>query len=270
MVTRIPREPVVDALQQEWATIDELVSGLSDEQWSSPSNLPGWSVADIVAHITGTEWMLTGREIEATRDVAALEHVRNSIGELNEKWLDHYRARSRDELMADFREVTAQRLSALEAMPEQQWDAEGFTPAGRDSYGRFMRVRVFDCWIHGVDLRDSLGLGEPTDPLPATWARKEMSASLPFLIGKKAGAPQGTTVTVDFTGLAPRAVHVAVEDRAAIVPELDGPADVTLTVELVAYSRLIGGRPGADPAAVRISGDTALGERIVAQLHYMI
>lgn len=270
MVTRIPRQPVIDALRDEWATLDALASGLDDAQWSAPSILPGWTVADIVAHIAGTEWSLTGREIEATRDVAALEHVRNPIGELNEKWLDHYRARSREELMRDFREVTAQRLDALEGMTEQQWDAEGFTPAGKDSYGRFMRIRVFDCWIHEVDIRDTLGLGEPDDLLPATWARKEMSASLPFLIGKKAGAPAGTAVTVDFTGPAPRQVHVAVEERAAIVPELDGPADVTLRVGLADWARLIGGRTTADPARVPIEGDEELGRRIVANLHYMI
>lgn len=270
MVTRVPRQPVVDALRDEWSTLDTLVSGLSDEQWAAPSILPGWSVADIVAHIAGTEWMLTGRDVEATRDVTALEHVKNPIGELNEKWLDHYRARTRAELMDDYRTVTATRLTALEGMTAREWDAESFTPAGPDSYGRFMRIRVFDCWVHEIDIRDSLDLGEPQDLLPATSARKEMVASLPFIIGKKAGAPQGTTVTVDFTGIAPRAVHVAVDERAAVVPALDGPADVTLTVDLVDYARLIGARSTADPATVTIDGDRRLGEQIVGHLHYMI
>lgn len=270
MVTRVPRQPVIDALREEWATIDTLVSGLSDEQWSSPSILPGWTIADIVAHIVGTEWSLTGREVEATRDVSALDHVRNPIGELNEKWLDYYRARTREELMADLREVTAQRLDTLEALSESQWDAEGFTPAGRDSHGRFMRIRVFDSWVHEVDIRDSLGLGTPTDPLPATWARKEMSASLPFIVGKRAGAAPGSAMQLVYTGIAPTTVYVAVEDRAAIVPALDGPADVTLTVDLVDYARLIGGRTTADPSRVKIDGDAELGAKILANLHYMI
>lgn len=270
MVTFVPRKPVIDALRDEWATLDALVSGFDDDEWAAPSILPGWSVADIIAHITGTEWSLTGREMAATRDVAALPHVHNPIGELNERWLDYYRERTRDDLMADFRDVTAQRLTALDGMTEQQWDAAGFTPAGTDSYGRFMRIRVFDCWVHEVDIRDSLGLGAPDDPLPATCTRKEMVASLPFIIGKKAKVPAGSAVTVDFTGIAPRAVHIAVEDRAAVVPELDGPADVTLRVDLADYARLIGGRTTADEATVQIEGDTALGERIVASLHYMI
>lgn len=270
MVTLVPRQPVVDALRDEWITLDTLVSGLDDEQWSAPSTLPGWTVSDIVAHITGTEWSLTGRQAEATRDVSAVDHVKNPIGELNERWADYYRARTRQDLMDDFREVTRIRLNALDGTTEREWDAVGFTPAGQDSYGRFMRIRIFDCWVHEIDIRDSLGLGVPDDVLPATSARKEMVASLPFVIGKRAGTPAGTAVTIDFTGIAPRAVHVAVEDRAAIVPELAGPADVTLTVDLVEYARLIGGRPTADPAKVTISGDEVLGEKIVANLNYLI
>lgn len=270
MVTRIPRQPVIDALRDEWATLDTLVSGLDDAQWAAPSVLPGWTVADLIAHIAGTEWMLTGRTIETTRDVAALEHVKNPIGELNERWLDYYRARSRDELMNDFREVTAARITALEGMTEREWDAQTATPAGPDTYGRFMRIRVFDSWVHELDIRDSLGLGKPDDVVPATSARKEMVASLPYVVGRRAGAPEGTTVTVDFTGVAPRAVHIAVAGRAAVVPELDGPAEVTLHVDLADYARLIGGRPGADPAAVQIDGDRELGDKIVASLHYMI
>lgn len=270
MVTRIPREPVVDALRDEWDTLEGLLVQLSDAQLAAPSILDGWTVSDIFAHIVGTEWMLTGREVEPTRDVAELPHVRNPIGELNENWLDHYRARSRQELTDDFRAVTAQRLTALEGLTGQQWDAESFTPVGPDSYGRFMRIRVFDCWVHEIDIRDSLDLGAPDDIVPATSARKEMVTNLPYLIGKRAGAPAGTTVAVEFTGLAPRTVYVAVEDRAAVVPTIDGPADVTLRVDLVDYARLIGGRASADRRRVHIDGDTVLGERIVAQLNYLI
>ena len=270
MATHVPQQPVIDALRAEWSTIDALFTPLTDEQWSAPSNLPGWSNADIVAHIVGTERFLSGDQPDEGRDVGALEHVKNPIGELNERWLDHYRSRSRDELMDDYRRVTAARLDALAAMSDDEWNAEGFTPAGPDTYGRFMRVRVFDCWTHEVDLRDSLGLGEASDPAPATWARREMETSLPFIVGKRAAAPDGSAVTFEFTGIAPETVHVLVDGRAAVVPEIEGEADTTLTVDLVDYDRLIGGRPAADPARVQITGNQALGETVVGALHYMI
>lgn len=270
MKTRVEKAPVIAALAAQWTTIDTLVSGLSDEQWSTESGLPGWSVGDIVAHIVGTENMIDGLEADAGRDVSGLDHVKNPIGELNERWLDHYRARSRAELMADYRSMTAKRIADLTAMDDDAWNADAVTPVGPESYGRFMRVRTYDSWVHEVDLRDAVGAGEPSDPVPARLALEEMAVVMPYIVGKKASAPKGSRVTFDFTGLVPMRVHVAVDDRAAMVPELDGPADVTLRTTITDYTRLAGGRPGAAEASVTIDGDVALGSAIVDSLHYMI
>lgn len=270
MVTQVPYQQTVDALGAQWATLIDLADGLDDEQWSAPSILEGWTVADVFAHIAGTEWSLAGRTVEPVRGVGELAHVRNPIGELNENWLDHYRVLSRAELMADLREVTALRGEALRTISESDWNAEGFTPAGKDSHGRFMRIRTFDCWIHEVDIRDSLQLGAPADPEPAAVTREEMAASLPFLIGKRAQAPRDAAVTVDFTGIAPAQVHVSVGERAAVVPAIDGVADAVLHVDIADYARLIGARATADPASVTIDGNADLGGRVVANLHYLI
>ncbi|WP_132991628.1 maleylpyruvate isomerase family mycothiol-dependent enzyme [Gordonia zhaorongruii] len=270
MPTSVEKAPMIEALVAQWQVIDDLVSSISDEQWQADSGLPGWNVADVVAHIVGTESMLDGREADSVRDVSGLPHVKNSIGELNERWLDHYRSRSRDEVMADYREVTAKRAADMRAMTDDAWNVEMPTPAGRDTFGRFMRVRNFDCWVHEMDLRDALGLGEPTAPEPATWALQEMTATIPFLVGKKAGAPKGSAATFDFSGLVPMQVHVAVDEKASAVPALDAPADVTLSLTVVDFARLAGDRPKADPADVVIAGDAELGSAIVTNLHYMI
>lgn len=268
--------PTVEALQAQWAAVAELADGLSDDEWSSPSVLPGWSVADIVAHVIGTESMLEGRDVEAVRDVAALDHVRNPIGELNEKWLDHFRDADRDRVMQAYRDVIATRTSHLAAMTQQDFDAEALTPAGRDTYGRFMRIRIFDCWVHEIDLIDSVDGRDgrvPTQRIPQAWALDEIGASLPFVVGKLAGAPRGSRVIFDITGLAPRLQRIEVADRAGAVtafPDGDESATARLTVDGVELARLVGGRSSADPSTVTISGDEELGKRIVAHLNYMI
>ena len=259
MVTQVPHEQTVDALGAQWATLIDLADSLNDDQWGAPSILAGWSVADLFAHIAGTEWSLTGRTVEPIRAVADLDHVRNPIGELNENWLDHYRTHSRAEVIADLREVTDLRGQALRTISESDWNAEGFTPAGKDSHGRFMRIRVFDCWIHEVDVRDSLGLGVPGDPAPAAVTRAEMAASLPFLIGKRARAPIGSTVTVDFTGIAP-----------AAAPPPEGPAGGGRPGGAAAAARRRGAPRPADTASVTIDGDVELGQSVVSNLHYLI
>ena len=270
VTTFVPQEPMIAALQTQWSAIADLAASLTDDQWRAPSGLPGWQVGDVVAHVLGTEAMLAGRSPETTIDAAAVDHVKNPIGELNERWIDHYRNRSRDELMADFATITSEREKAMWGMTEGQWDAETGTPVGPESYGRFMRIRVFDCWVHEVDIRDAVGLGDPTNPEPALWSLREISATLPFVVGKRARAPKGSTVTFVLTGVAPQTVHIAVDERAAVVPTIDGTADVTLTLDAADLARLVGGRPGADASRVTVDGDHELGAAIVANLHYTI
>ncbi|ALG86875.1 hypothetical protein ACH46_12975 [Gordonia phthalatica] len=261
---------MIDALEAQWTAIADLATSLTDEQWTAPSGLPGWQVGDVVAHVLGTEAMLAGRTPDSTIDPTTIEHVKNPIGELNEHWIDHYRHRSRDELMTDFAAVTAERNKAMWGMTEGQWDAETGTPVGPESYGRFMRIRVFDCWMHEVDIRDAVGLGGPEQTVPALWALREIAATLPFVVGKRARAPKGSTVAFDITGVAPLTLYIATDERAALVPSIDGAADVTLTLDGADLARLVGGRSAADISRVTVDGDRDLGSAVLTNLHYTI
>ncbi|GAA1482803.1 maleylpyruvate isomerase family mycothiol-dependent enzyme [Gordonia sinesedis] len=271
MPTTIDGPAVTEALRAEWKTIAALGRDLDDAAWAAPSVLPAWSNADIIAHVIGTESMLAGRDVEAAADIADRPHVHNAVGEFNERWLDHFRGASRDDVLAALDEIIEVRSAALATMTTADFDAETMTPAGRDTYGRFMRIRVFDCWIHELDLRDATDGSAPSDALTARWAVDEISASLPFVVGKRAGAPSGTTVDFEVTGLAPRTIRVEVTDRARPVPvSPDTSADTTLRVDTLDLARLVGGRRTADPAAVEITGDEDLGRAIVDHLNYVI
>ena len=81
-------------------------------------------------------------------DVSALEYVHNPIGALNEKWVRHLRAESAPVVLERFHELTGRRRAMLTKMIPEAWNALTQTPAGPDTYGRFMRIRVFDCWMH--------------------------------------------------------------------------------------------------------------------------
>ena len=127
---------------------------------------------------------------------------------------------------------TARRLAVLQDTYQADWDTEGFTPAGIDTYGRFMRIRVFDCWFHEQDIRDAVGQPGGEEGVSARAALDEMEAAIGYVVGKKAAAPAGSRVTFVLTGPAARTIHVEVGERAKVVDELDGPATVTLTMPL--------------------------------------
>ncbi|RPA12803.1 maleylpyruvate isomerase family mycothiol-dependent enzyme [Gordonia sp. OPL2] len=271
--TILPIDTVVTALTDEWTVLDDLVTSVTDEQWQAASVLPGWTVADIIAHVIGTESMLDGRAVDSTTDVASLDHVHNPIGEFNEHWIEQFRGSSRAEVMAALREIVDVRAGSLRSMTQADFDAEAATPAGPDTYGRFMRIRVFDCWIHEIDIRDSTDGSTPSQPGSAEIALSEIAASLPFVIAKKARTPQGTTVLLRIGGIAARDIRIVVEERARLVDELPGgddSADVVLTMDVVDLARLVGGRSSAEPSRVVVDGHQALGQAIVENLAYVI
>jgi len=275
MASNVPKERTVAGLGEVWASLGGLLGGLSDDEWKLPTPLPGWSVHDNVAHIVGTEAMLAGEpgpSLEIDRDAHA--HVRNDIGVFNEQWVESLRAVPPSELLARFRELTAARLATLETMSDDEWNAESFTPAGKDSFGRFMQIRVFDCWLHEQDIRDAVGRPGHESGLAVDIVLDEMATALGFVVGKKAGAVAGQSVTFSLTdgGSVVRELHVEVGERAAVVPALSGPATVVLTMPVGVMTRRCAGRVDPDDLLdqVVIDGDLALASKILENQSYTI
>ena len=274
--TVLDKNEVLEGLFASWDTLADLLSGLTDKQWLTPTSLPGWTVRDVVSHVAGTELMLSG-EATPEIDVSDRPHVHNEIGVLNERWIEHLDSQTPAELLATYRDIIAKRKATLSAMSDEEWNAVGFTPAGPDSYGRFMRVRVFDCWMHEHDIRDALKMPAPDEGLIGADTRlalDEMEASMAFVVGKKGQAPEGSRVMIALTGPVSRVIRVAVNGgRAALVDDF-GPSDASVVIGLdgLQFTRLAGGRPMvADrPKGIDIGGDEELGNRIVENLAYVI
>ena len=275
MASNIPKDRTIASLGEVWTSLSELLGDFTDEQWRLASPLPGWSVQDNVSHIVGTEAMLAGQpgpDVEIDRDVN--DHVRNDIGAFNEQWVESLRAVSPGEVLARFRELTVARLSVLEAMSIDEWNAESFTPAGKDTFGRFMQIRVFDCWLHEQDIRDAVGRPGHETGLAVEVVLDEMTTALGFIVGKKADASAGESVTFALTdgGAVVRQFHVEVGERAAVVPALSGPATVVLTMPVGVMTRRCAGRVGPDDLLdqVVIDGDLSLASRILDHQSYTI
>lgn len=272
MTTLLPKDRIVDALADELAALDALLTELPDEDWSRPTACPGWDVKANVAHVLGTEAMLAGEPTpEVGVDVTTLPHVRNDIAAVNEAWILSLADVPPAEVLARFRTVTTERIVALRAMDDEAWTADSFTPAGPDTFGRFMRIRVFDSWMHEQDIRDAVDRPGHTAGLPVEVTLDEMTAALGYVVGKRAGAPQGSSVTFSLTGGSDRDIHVLVDGRATAVDELDGPATATLRMSIHSFSRLCGGRmPAAEATDVALAGDTDLGRTVLDNLAYTI
>ncbi|OLF08058.1 hypothetical protein BLA60_24630 [Actinophytocola xinjiangensis] len=269
----LDQHTVLPALLDEWTALDALLGTLAPAQWAAPTALPGWSVHDNVSHLVGTEYALSGRPTPPCEvDVRALPHVRNDMGAANEAWVIALREVEPGELLARFREITGVRREYLAALSAAEWDAPSWTPAGERTYGRFMRIRLFDCWMHEQDIRDALALPGHEDGASARVALDEMADALGYLVGKRAGAPDGASVTIELTGPLPTTWHVAVDGRAALVERLPGPATATLRLSSTLFTRLCGGRvPVAERLGdIAVTGDTDLAGRVANALPFTI
>jgi uncharacterized protein (TIGR03083 family) len=272
-VSQIHKDRIVDALASTWNSIRELLGSLTEEQWKLPTVLPGWDVQANVAHIIGTEASFLGEDApDIELDEAEFTHVRNDIGRFNEVWVQGLADWSPDQVLEKFDDFTARRLETLRAMTQADWDAESMTPAGKSTAGRFIQIRVLDCWFHEQDIREAVGRpGHLAGPAVAV-TLDEVSTALGFVVGKKAKVPVGSSVTFELTGSSGRVIHVEVGERAQVTDALTGPATVTISMPVVPFTRLCGGRATAEEYAdqITVTGDEALGAQVLKSLAYMI
>jgi uncharacterized protein (TIGR03083 family) len=274
-VTELDKSEVLSGLFATWDNLDRLLTGLSEQRWQTQTPLPGWSVHNVVAHIIGTESVLQGVSTpDADIDVSTLAHVRNDVGVANECWIRHLSAESGGDLHQRFRTLTADRRKRLTEMSVGDWNAPTLTPVGPDSYGRFMRVRVFDCWMHEHDIRDALDEPASDADLTGPAARltlDEMVTSMGYVVGKLGKAPDGSRVAIELTGPLARTIRVAVDGRAQLVDDFGGQQPTaTIRLDGVLFTRLAGGRAEPGAGGIQLSGDQEVASRIVEHLNYTI
>lgn len=276
-LTYLDKDEVLGGLFGSWDDLDTLLSGLSAEQWQADTALPGWRVQDVLSHVIGTESFLQGVPLPTPDcDPTQLAHVHNEIGAMNELWVRDLRDASPEAVLERFRSITADRRKALTDMSDEVWNQQVPTPAGPDTYGRFMRVRTFDCWMHAQDIRDALGIAVDDDAIATPTAKlalDEMMVSAGFIVGKLGKAPDGSRIALELTGPLQRTVRVAVDGRAKVVDDFgDDPASSTVRVDAVLFTRLAGGRTTAaeHQGAIEVEGDCEVAQRIAGNLKYTI
>jgi uncharacterized protein (TIGR03083 family) len=259
------REPVLDLLETVWNSMAALGAELDEHDWATPSELPGWTAKDCLSHMAGTERSLLG-EPSPEVSVDHLAHVTSPFAAMLEVWVEARRDASGAEVLAEFVDATTRRVAALAAFSEQDWAKVGWSPVGEVPYRTFMEVRVFDCWMHEQDIRRVVGRpGGIT--AGAELSLDRVGAGLGFVVGKRASAPDGSTIVVEVTGAYPRTFALAVDERAQVLDAAPSDPTVRITTDLEAFCALGGGRWSGQRARaegrVSITGDLDLGHRIV-------
>ena len=271
--TYLDKPATVALLADEFTAIREVCASLSPEAWDTPTCLPGWTVRDVLSHVIGSEAGLLGEPVPEV-DVSHLAHMRNPIAEANERWVEAFRGLDGPAMLARFDDAVGRRLALLAAMTQEEFDAPSWTPAGRDeTYGRFMRIRHYDVYLHEHDIRLAVGLPPRETAADVASALDEVATGLGYIVGRRAALPSGSRVRIDVTGPATRTFLVEVGERAAVVDALEGPPTVSVTLPATRWLRLTGGRADAGAETfdeVVLAGDEAQGRQLVEHLAFTI
>ncbi len=253
-----------------WQAVDDftaLLEQVPDEEWSTPTDLPGWDVHAVAAHAAHLEALLAGAEHDEV-EIGDPDHVRSSMGQFTEQGVVARRDRSPDELINEIRSSATTRHTALLTEPptDPSAPAPGLFGMIGWSTETLLRNRPLDLWMHEQDVRRALGRPGNLEGPAGIHAADYLAESLGFVVAKKVGAPAGTTVVLEIDGHAPYACTVNDRGRGERLPEPPADPTVRLAMSRGCFIELAGGRRAAESDAVRIEGDPELGQRIVASL----
>jgi uncharacterized protein (TIGR03084 family) len=139
-------------LHAEQEALDAIVAGLSDEQWRLPTPSLGWSVADQIGHLT----YFDGAAATAIADPDAFRASVNQLMAADDRdALTLHRHLSSPELLAAWR-ANRRRLADVGTGLVDGTRVPWYGPSmGAKS---FLTARLMECWAHGQDVADALGV----------------------------------------------------------------------------------------------------------------
>jgi uncharacterized protein (TIGR03083 family) len=262
---------LIDIWQQALGSVIGLCASLDDAQWNASTPCPGWTVADVAAHLVDIEQLMAGApRPDHEPDWAALPHVDRDFSRFAEVGVDVRRGAPRDAVLDELRAVIAMRRIQLDATPE---GAEVIGPLGNPTtLNRMLRMRTFDTWVHEQDIRKAIGQDGNWQSAQAIIAFQQMTRSLPVVWSRADPTSAGDTVHVEITGpdlVADLYVEIAQDGRGQACAALASPT-VHLTASWPDFMRLECGRVGIDDPAlrsrIRLAGDPGLGAALLAGL----
>jgi len=245
----------------------ELCGGLAADDWSRPTDLPGWSVHDVVAHLADIETQLAG--------MVQVRPGRPSVtGQVPPEWtgpgVEARRGTPSGMVLAELEDAVRGRAALLaDALPDGPGTRPAWTPAGVDwDWATMLRMRVVDVWVHEQDIRRAVGIAGGLSSPGAGMVVDRFAATLPYVLGKKVSPPVGTEVAWEVVG------EVAVDVRLVVGPDgrarpADGqraPGCTLLHMDTETFTILGAGRRPVDGVPMRIDGDRGLGTRVATAM----
>jgi uncharacterized protein (TIGR03083 family) len=257
----------VDAWWHSIGDFTELAASLVEEEWELPTDLPGWDVRAVASHVAHLEGVLGGAPHE-TAEVPPLPHVSGPMGQFTEIGVITRRDLEPAAIVEQIRRYAAARHAELVAHPptDPEAPAPGIFGAIGWTTRTLLRNRPLDVWMHEQDIRRAVGRPGHLATPGAVHATTYLLESLPFVLGKRVGAPAGTTLVVYVEDHAPTAAAVGDSGRGVMLSDAPSEPTAALRMDRETFLLLAGGRRPAAAENVTVEGDQQLAARVLATL----
>lgn len=238
-------EQLIDAFDDVLAATEALGRTLSEADGERPTDCPGWTVKDQVAHMAGLEQIIGGAPAPGI-ELPDLPHVRGDVGRFMELSVHVRRGLPLVALVDELAGMRPRRVADLRALCAEGGDPLVPTPFGDRPLSAGLPVRVFDLWAHEQDIRRAMGQAPRITGLGAEVSLDRVLAMWPRALPPAAEGVDGELV-VEVTG--PEA------STTTITLGVGGPV-ATLRGDLGDVTRVFCGR--VDPGGDLLTGDPTL------------
>ena len=244
--------------------LTELCAPLTEQQWKTTTDCPGWSVQDNISHLVGIENMLLGKPPTAHKS-PKYDYIKNPIGEHNEHEIDARRSLTGSQVFAEWKATATERVHQLQTADAEYFAKPMMMPTGPGTLGDFLDIRILDLWIHDQDIRRALNISGNHGGPCAEHTIDRLIRTLPIVVGKRAAAPEGESVSITISGAVQRTIYVSVsEGRANIVAAAPANLSCAITMESTVFTALATGRKQSTELNWTSTGDSALAQRIAS------
>ena len=242
---------VLADLAAEHAALNDVLHGLDDVAWRTPTPAEGWDVRDTVAHLAWSEELAR----LALGDPGRFATIVADPGPAVEAWIERGRSQPGADVLRwwqDARRSTIALLADRADGDRVPWGAGPMSPTS------FATARLMETWAHGQDVHEALGLP------PAATDRLRHVAELgvrtrPFSYRVRGLSPPTTEIRVELDppgggqvwawgpAAAPDAVRGPALDLCLVVTQRRHPDDTGLVVTGMARDWLLIAQAFAGP-----------------------
>ena len=220
------------AAEEERTRLLRQLGGLTDDQWTAPTDCDGWSVRDIVAHLAGAAASTaTLRELlRQARLARRLGTGGDLVDRMNQVQVRERDALSPTDLVADLERQAQRGLAARRRLPGplRAVPLPFGPPLGTRPLGYLMgRIYTRDAWMHRIDV------GRATGTAPELTAEHD-GALVEDVVAEWAGA-HGAAYDLTLTGVAGGTWRGG--EGAAVEP---------LSMDAIEFARTMSGRAPGD------------------------